>query len=113
MQNRQVTPCPTDRFWRVREGDTIFKIALQINSTVDAILELNPNINPQNLRVGQSICIPSPTPCPSGIFWVVSAGDTLFSIAQEVGTSVESLLELNLGINPNNLQIDQQICLPG
>lgn len=112
MQNRQLPPCPTGRFWEIRKGDTIFNIALQINSTVNAILELNPNIDVNNLRVGQSICIPISTPCPSGIFWIVSAGDTLFSIAQEVGTSVEKLLELNEGINPNNLQINQRICLP-
>lgn len=112
MQNRQLPPCPTDRFWRIRKGDTIFKISLLINSTVDAILELNPNIDPKKLRVGQTICIPL-TPCPSGIFLIVSAGDTLFKIAREEGTSVERLLELNPDIDPENLQIGQRICLPG
>lgn len=50
--------------------------------------------------------------CPSGIYWRVSAGDTLYKIAKSVGTSVDKLLELNPGINPNNLQIGQNICLP-
>lgn len=51
-------------------------------------------------------------PCPSGIFWIVAKGDTLYKIAKETGTTVEKLLELNPNVDPLNLQIDQKICLP-
>ncbi|MGI9953380.1 LysM domain-containing protein [Moorellaceae bacterium AZ2] len=50
--------------------------------------------------------------CPSGTFWQVAPGDTLFRIAQAVGTTVERLMELNPGIDPYNLQVGQYICLP-
>lgn len=51
-------------------------------------------------------------PCPSGVYWEVAPGDTLFNIAQRVGTTVQRLMQLNPGINPRNLQIGQQLCLP-
>ncbi|GAW91203.1 LysM peptidoglycan-binding domain-containing protein [Calderihabitans maritimus] len=113
MVNNQRPPCPSGRYWKIRHGDTLYKIARQINSTVEAILRLNPGLDPRNLRIGQLICIPGSPPCPSGIYWVVSAGDTLQSIAQQVGTTVQRLIELNPGIDPDRLQIGQQICLPG
>jgi len=52
-------------------------------------------------------------PCPSGIYWEVAPGDTLFSIARATGTTVERLLELNPQVDPRNLQVGQKICLPG
>ena len=84
------------------------------------IIALNPGIDPEALQVGMSICLPEEaalpgpySPCSSGLYWVVSQGDTLFAIARAYGTTVERLLELNPGINPLNLQIGMSICLPG
>lgn len=51
--------------------------------------------------------------CPSGIYWRVAKGDTLYKIAKETGTTVARLIQLNPNINPNNLRIGQNICLPG
>jgi LysM repeat protein len=39
----------------VQKGDTLFRIARRFNTTVDAILELNPDIEPNNLQIGQQI----------------------------------------------------------
>ncbi|MDK2820282.1 MAG: hypothetical protein PWP31_247 [Clostridia bacterium] len=52
-------------------------------------------------------------PCPSSLYWEVAPGDTLYTIAQATGTTVERLIELNPHIDPNNLQVGQNICLPG
>ncbi|WP_366924274.1 LysM domain-containing protein [Metallumcola ferriviriculae] len=105
------TPCPSNRFWEIRPGDTLFLIALQIGTTEEILQQLNPTVDPRNLHVGGTLCLP-PTGCPSGVFWVVAQGDTLFTIAQAIGTTVERLLELNPNIIPTNLQIGQAICLP-
>lgn len=40
---------------------------------------------------------------------IIQPGDTLFQIARRNNTTVEAILELNPGIQPNNLQIGQQI----
>jgi LysM repeat protein len=44
-----------------------------------------------------------------GKYYRVQAGDTLESIAEKHGTTVEALLELNPGIDPVALNIGQRI----
>ncbi|HHT85580.1 MAG TPA: LysM peptidoglycan-binding domain-containing protein [Firmicutes bacterium] len=107
--------------WTVQPGDTLFNIARATGTTVERIVALNPNLQPENLEPGMQICLPEETalprgpipPCASGLYWVVAQGDSLFSIARTYGTTVERLLELNPGIDPLNLQIGMSICLPG
>ena len=106
-------PCSSGRFWRVRSGDTLYSIALRTQTTIHNLLVLNPGIAPENLQIGSLICLPPEVPpCASGIFWRVAPGDTLYEIALFRNTTVAKLLELNPGIEPNNLQIGQSICLP-
>ena len=104
-------PCPSGRFWRVEAGDTFYLIALRTGTTLAELERLNPGVDPDNLQIGQLICLPAQV-CPSGVFWIVAAGDTLFGIARAAGTTVEKLLELNPHVDPYNLQIGQTICLP-
>jgi LysM repeat protein len=106
-------PCPSGRFWRVEAGDTPYLIAVRIGTTVAELERLNPGIDPYNLEIGQVLCLPAEPPCPSGVYWEVAPGDTLYNIALATGTTVERLLELNPRVDPSNLQIGQSICLPG
>jgi LysM repeat protein len=106
-------PCPSGRYWRVEAGDTLYQIALRIGTTVAELERLNPGIDPYNLQIGQVLCLPNEPPCPSGVYWQVAPGDTLYSIARATGTTVEKLLELNPHVDPYNLQVGQNICLPG
>ncbi|CEP67683.1 LysM domain [Moorella glycerini] len=106
-------PCPSGRYWRVEAGDTLYLIALRIGTTVDELLRLNRGVDPYNLQIGQVLCLPPEPPCPSGVYWEVAPGDTLYSIARVTGTTVEKLLELNPHVDPYNLQVGQKICLPG
>lgn len=51
--------CPTGTFsYTVRAGDTFYILAQRYNTTVAAIQRANPNVNPNNLHIGQVICIP-------------------------------------------------------
>lgn len=104
-------PCPSGRYWKVEAGDTLYLIALRLGTTVEELMRLNPDIDPSNLQANQLICLPEEA-CPSGVYWVVVPGDTLFRIALAVGTSVEKLLALNPHVDPYNLQVGQLICLP-
>lgn len=111
---RNKGPCPSGRFWRVKAGDTLFKIASRIGTTVTELKRLNPSVNPYNLQIGQSLCLPpEKPPCASGVYWTVASGDSLYIIARESDTTVERLLELNPGIDPLNLREGMNICLPG
>ena len=50
----------------IQPGDTLWKIARRYSTTVDAIRKANPKIDPQNLQVGQKICIPEKIIDPKG-----------------------------------------------
>ncbi|MGE5559035.1 MAG: LysM peptidoglycan-binding domain-containing protein [Bacillota bacterium] len=100
--------------YTIRAGDTFFALARRYGTTVAAITAANPGVNPSNLQIGQQICIPTPAPvqCPNGFLYTIAAGDTYFSLAQRYGTSIAAITAANPGVNPNNLQIGQQICIP-
>lgn len=43
---------------RVVRGDTLWQISQTYNTSVNSILTANPNINPENLRIGSNIVVP-------------------------------------------------------
>ncbi|MBQ8975452.1 MAG: peptidoglycan-binding protein, partial [Oscillospiraceae bacterium] len=44
--------------YKVRRGDTIYRLAQRYNTTISLIEGANPDLNPYNLRVGSEITIP-------------------------------------------------------
>ncbi|NLW22922.1 MAG: LysM peptidoglycan-binding domain-containing protein [Tissierellia bacterium] len=109
-------PCPNGFYYTIRAGDTFFRLSQQFNVSVDELMRANPGVDPNRLMIGQTICIPRPVtpipPCPNGFYYSVRAGDTLFAIGQRYNVSVDAIIRANPGINPNNLQIGQLICIP-
>lgn len=56
---------------------------------------------------------PRPSPTPEVLIYTVEPGDTLLSIAQEYGVTVEAIIEANPDLeDPDLLQIDQQLKIP-
>ena len=107
--------CPSGGFQTIRPGDTLSSLARRFNTTVQAILDANPGINPNNLQVGQLVCVPiimtpPPTPCPNT--YVIQPGDTFYAIARRFNISLDALLAANPGLNPDSLRVGQQICIP-
>jgi len=49
-------PCPFEHV--VQPGDTIYKLSLRYNVSVDSILALNPGVDPKNLQIGSVLIIP-------------------------------------------------------
>jgi len=98
-------PPASGQTYTVQRGDTLRKIADRLNTSVDAILKVNPQIsNPNLIYAGQVINL------PSGLStYVVQKGDTLRIIAARFGTSVESLLALNPQITNANLIYTGQV----
>jgi phage tail protein X len=102
--------CRGDRYpYHVQPGDTLYSIAGRLGVSLHDIMEANPGLDPYRLRIGQTICIPTCPPDHSARY--VQPGDTLAGIALEYGTSVESILESNPGIDPNYLRIGQRLCI--
>ncbi len=54
----------------------------------------------------------TPSPPPTPIIYKVQAGDTLIDIAKKFGISVEALQEANAILNPELLQIGQELVIP-
>ncbi|NLJ86506.1 MAG: LysM peptidoglycan-binding domain-containing protein [Firmicutes bacterium] len=99
----------------ISPGDTYFSIARSFNTTAAAIEAANPGVNPNALRIGQIICVPSavfPTPTCPGRVYTVRSGDTLFAIARTQGVSLDALRAANPAVDPNRLSIGQLICIP-
>ncbi len=103
--------CPANSIpYTIRAGDTLSIIARTYDTTVEAIINANPSINPNSLRVGQQICIPITMQiypsCPTTNYYVVMPGDTIDSIAAYFNVTSQQLLYSNYGIDPNDLYVD-------
>ena len=109
-------PCPEENFYTIQPGDTLFNIARRFGISLDDLREANPLLDPQQLRVGDVICLPvavPPVECPPGTReYTIQRGDTFFSLARRFDTTVARLRELNPGIDPERLLIGQRICVP-
>ena len=125
--------CPKGAFsYTIQSGDTLWKLSQNYGVTVQSILNLNPGVDPRNLQIGSILCIPPvaaapapmppkppvtmptlPVTCPNGAFsYTVQSGDTLWKLSQTYGVTVQSILNLNPGVEPRNLQIGSTICIP-
>ncbi|MGE5557557.1 MAG: LysM peptidoglycan-binding domain-containing protein [Bacillota bacterium] len=108
-------PCPGGTLYTIRPGDAYYLLAPRFNTTIAALIAANPGVDPANLQIGQQICIPVapvPGPCPGGFSHTIVTGDTFFSLARRYGIAVAALTAANPGVDPDRLQIGQQICIP-
>ena len=89
--------------YTVRKGDTLRKIAEIFGTNTQNLAAANGIENLSELSVGQNILI------PNGDFYEVKAGDSLYSIAMELGMSLNELLSLNPQIKPPYIIYPNQI----
>jgi len=73
---------------------------------------------PTATRIAATVLTPTPrptftpAPTPTPVVYVVKSGDTLLSIAIEYGTTVAAIQQANGIINPQSLQIGQELIIP-
>ncbi len=81
--------------YRVKAGDTLFRIAMQYDLTVDALKQLN-GLRSNRIAVGQVLKVkPEAAAVDSTITYTVRQGDTMYRIATEHGVTVEQMLAWN------------------
>jgi membrane-bound lytic murein transglycosylase D len=85
-------PVTQDHYW-VLPGDALSVIAERVVATVPALAQLNQLKRPYRLRAGQVLQVPSLDTQTRG-YWVFR-GETLTSIAERHGTTVEAIAALN------------------
>jgi LysM repeat protein len=99
--------------YTVRANDTLWDIANRHGITVAQLTAANPDVNPDALRPGQTLAIPSKTPPVSGAVYTVKPNDTLWNIATKYGLFVNDLLAANPGVDPQRLMTGQILTIPG
>ena len=98
-----------DNIYIVKKGDTLYGIANKYGISVDELKAIN-NLTSNNLSVGQILQIPEiiEEDVPNENIYIVKSGDTLYSIANKYGMSVQELKDLNK-LTSNTLSIGQQL----
>ena len=98
--------------YTVKSGDSLYKIANNFNTTVNAIKDLN-NLTSNNLQINQVLKIPTPSNTieNSYINYTVKSGDSLYKIASNFNTTVDDIKKLN-NLTSNTLQINQVLKIP-
>lgn len=83
--------------YTVKEGDSVYSIAKQNNTTPSRIITDNNLENPERLSIGQTLVLLYPT-----LTYTVRGGDTLLSIANAYGVSLNQLWRNNPSLAGGN-----------
>ena len=97
--------------YTVRSGDSLWLIAQQHETTVDEIRRLNSLTN-DNLYIGQVLKVPVTPSEGEGFTYVVRSGDSLWTLAQRFGTTVDEIKRLN-GLANDALSVGQELKISG
>ena len=97
--------------YKVQRGDTLWNISKKFNISVDELKKIN-NLDSNLLYIGEELKLPSyETVTDSNITYIVSKGDTLYSIAAKNEISVNDLKKYN-NLTSDNLYTGQELNIP-
>ncbi|MCX8013801.1 MAG: LysM peptidoglycan-binding domain-containing protein, partial [Rectinema sp.] len=110
--------------YKVVQGDTLTAISRRYGVSISMIAKVNPSLNPDRLKIGQTLMIPvslqplqKTTAAPAGqagdaLTYIVKKGDTLYGIARQFGTSAQTIAKLNGMSLDSLLRIGQTLKVP-
>lgn len=105
----------------VQSGENLFRIALRYGITMDALIAANNITDASRIYSGQVLVIPGVSVPDSGTevvnplvasepsIHIVQPGETLGSIAQRYGVTVDQLIQSNNIANPNRILRGQEL----
>jgi LysM repeat protein len=95
---------------KVDEKETLFAISRRYKSSVDAIVQQNPDAA-TSLEIGQILRIPyTPKPKPDGTVHKVAPKETLYSISRLYGVSTDELKQWN-DLKENALSVGHELVI--
>ncbi len=96
--------------YTVQKGDSLWSIASRYGVSVNAIKSAN-NLTSDQLSIGQTLIIPTTQNTTTATTYTVKSGDSLWSIANQYGTSVDAIKQANQ-LTSNTLSIGQVLVIP-
>lgn len=97
--------------YTVKSGDSLWKIANQYGITITELKNAN-GLTGDNLSIGQTLIIPTENETPtSENTYIVKSGDSLWTIARQYNTTVDTLRALN-NLSNDNLTTGQRLKVP-
>lgn len=104
----------------IKWGDTLSQLAIEYNTTVERLVELNNIQNPNLIYAGASLIVPSgesvedsDKKTTSGqTVYIVQRGDTLNKIAAEFGVTAIAIAKENNIRNINLIYVGQRLIIP-
>ncbi|QFQ12054.1 LysM peptidoglycan-binding domain-containing protein [Pseudoprevotella muciniphila] len=90
--------------YRVQEHETLYGISRQHGTTIEKIISVNPGLQPENLKAGQTIKIPtearnSTQVAKEGGQHEVMEGETIWGISHKYGLTISELISANPEMN--------------
>ena len=122
-------PASSHYVHRVRSGDSLSSLAYRYKTSVSAIMAANSIRNPNHLKVGWNLKIPTTARVPASSApsetpavqtakmeqsistYVVKRGDSLWKIASRYGTTTRTIQSLN-GLRGSRLRVGQVLKIP-
>ncbi|MGO5011134.1 LysM peptidoglycan-binding domain-containing protein [Niallia sp. Sow4_A1] len=89
----------------VKKGDTLYEISRKYKTTIKVLAAYNQIANPNLIKVGQKIKIPS----TQAVYYVVKKGDTVSQIAKTFHTSVSKIEKWNQLKDVNKIYPGQKL----
>lgn len=89
-------------------GDTLWGLSRLYDISVSALKNLNPDVDPQALQIGDTLRISAKSPKTHTIV----SGDTLWDLANKYDVSVNAIEKLNPHVDPKALQIGDKLLIP-
>ncbi|NDJ85143.1 MAG: LysM peptidoglycan-binding domain-containing protein [Chloroflexi bacterium] len=114
-QDGSPTPIPsTNTVHVVQRGETLYGIAAQYGSSVEAIMTVNGITDARFIAVGQRLLIPGAqagTTASTAVTHIVEPGETLYAVAERYHTTVDAVAMLNNVTHPRRLYAGQRLSL--
>jgi len=101
------------KYHKVKNGESLEKIAKNYGVSLQELLKANKNINPNKLKVGENLCIPQKTSTKTQDYAIykVKKGDTLQSIAEKFGVDAQELKSFN-NLKSEKVKEGQELKIP-
>ncbi len=100
----------------VQPGETFFSIAQDFGVDPGVLAEANGITNRNLIRAGQQLVIPGITERQAlearGTTHVVKSGESLSTIAETYGVTMESIMALNEFDDPDRIVVGQELLIP-